>query len=332
MKTNNFLLFLVLTIVGCGDKPDLLWSFKTGAPIYHSPAVAGDKVIVGSNDHNVYALDTQSGNLIWKRDLGERILMTPLVEGNSVYVGSVSGYFYHLNSKDGAVRWRFKTDGKLEFDPCMDSEGIYFGSHDGNFYKINRQGQKLWALKTSNTFTSSCTFHKDLIITTAWDTNVYVLRRNSGEVVWKHSTKQYNYGNGVVVGDSVFYGTHDAFYRFDVATGKVLFQKKADYHSHVLGLQNFIFTEENGLTKRSLDGQVLKNLRFVPSPEFAPVVVKNYIVTANAKDTLYGISTELEILWKFRAKNSFWSAGALQDGIYYIGNRDTYVYALRLPE
>ncbi|MCI0411934.1 PQQ-binding-like beta-propeller repeat protein [bacterium] len=332
MKSCNFLLLLFLTIFGCGNRPDVIWSFKTGGPIYHSPAVGGNKVIVGSNDQNVYALDVQTGKVIWKTDLGERILMTPLVEGNSIYVGSASGYFYHLDGKDGSVRWRFKTGAKLEFDPCADNEGIYFGSHDGNFYKITREGQKLWALETNNVLTSSCTFYKDMVITTAWDSNLYALRRNTGEVVWKNSTKQYNYGIGVVVGDSIFYGTHDAFYRFDATIGKTIFQKKAAYHSHVVALQNFIFTEENGLTKRSLDGQVLKNLRFTPSPEFVPVVVKDYIVTADSVDTLYGISAELEILWKFRAKNSFWSAGALQDGIYYIGNRDTYVYALRLPQ
>ena len=332
MRTSNFLLLFALTIVSCGNKPDLVWSFKTGGPIKHSPAVAGAKVIVGSMDHYVYALDSQSGKLIWKTDLGDRILMTPLVEGESIYIGSASGYFYHLIGKDGTAQWNFKTDGMLDFDPCMDSEGIYFGSYDGNFYKISRQGKKLWAFNTSNVFTSSCTFHKDLILTTGWDTNVYALRRNSGEVLWKHSTNQYNYGNGVVVGDSVFYGTHDVFYRFNVETGKLIFQKKASYNTHVLGLQNFIFTQENGLTKRSLDGEVIKNVPLKSHPEFAPTVVKDYIVTADIGHNLYGISTELEILWKFSAKGDFYSAGALQDGIYYIGNRDANVYALRLPD
>jgi eukaryotic-like serine/threonine-protein kinase len=332
MKFRILLLLLFLPAVSCRNSPDLVWRFKTQASIDDSPAICENKLIVGSCDHYLYALDLQNGKQIWKIDLGERILMTPLVEGNNIYAGTASGYFYQLSGKDGAVRWKFKTDGMLEFRPCADSEGIYFGSYDGNFYKMNRQGQKLWAFKTDAYITSSCTFYKDLVITTSWDSNIYALRRNSGEVVWKSSTGLINYGNGVVVGDSLFYGTHAAFYGFDAATGKKLFQKKAAYHNHLVAYQNFLFTPENGLTKRSIDGQVLKNVRFKPHTEFEPAIVKNYIVMSDIKDTLYGISTELEILWKFRTKDSFWSAGVFQDGIYYIGNRDSYVYALRLPE
>ena len=331
MKPYFVLLLIFFTVAGCSKKPDVVWKAKTGAVITHSPAVLGNKLIVGSQDHYVYAFDLKNGNLLWKTDLGERILMSPIVEGNHIYIGNAGGYFYQMNANDGSIGWKFKTKGMLEFDPCSDSDGIYFGSYDGNFYKINRQGQLIWALQTAHQMTSSCTFYKDMVITTSWDYNVYAIRRDSGQPVWKVGTGEFCYGNGIVVGDSFFYGTHHKLYRIDATTGKLLFEKDAAYNTHLATFQNFIFTQENGLTKRSLDGRVEKNLKLISFEEFVPHVVQDSIVISDTTNNLYGVSPDLEILWKFRAKNLFWASGVFSDGIYYVGNRDTYVYALKLP-
>lgn len=324
-------LLIVVVLWGCTTRPDIEWKFKTGDDITHSPAIAGNKLIVSSNDRNLYALDLKDGKVLWKTDLGDRILMSPLVDGDHIYVGAASGYFYQIRVADGSPGWKFKAEGVLEFDSCADSEGIYFGSYGGYFYKLNRQGELLWSLFTPHQMTSSCTFYKDLVITTSWDQHVYGIRRDTGKPVWKVLTGQFNYGNGIVVGDSVYYSTHGKFYRIDAATGKVLYVKDGAYNDHMVAIRNFIFTQENGLTKRSLDGKVVHNLPFLNVPEFEPAVVRDYIVTADTTNHLYGISQDMKILWKFRAKHQFWAPGVLQDGIYYIGNLDTYVYALRLP-
>ena len=295
------------------------------------PAISSNQLIVASDDHYLYALDLKTGKPVWQTDLGERILVTPVAEGTNIFVGTTAGYFFQLNAADGSVGWKFKAKGGLQFDPCTDSEGIYFGSHDGNFYKINRQGQLIWAFQTGHQMTSSCTLYKDLVITTSWDYNMYGIRRDTGQAVWKVPTGQFNYGYGVVVGDSVFYGTHEMLYRIDAATGKIQIQKKAAYNTHLAAYQNFIYTQERGLTKRTLDLEIVKNVQFIPFENFIPSVVQNEIVHSDNTNHLIGFSPDLEILWKFRAKDLFWSPGVLHDGVYYIGNRDDHVYALRIP-
>ncbi|HEX7483079.1 MAG TPA: PQQ-binding-like beta-propeller repeat protein, partial [Candidatus Bathyarchaeia archaeon] len=40
------------------------WSFSTGGNIFPSPAVANNIVYIGSDDHNVYALNAQNGDLV----------------------------------------------------------------------------------------------------------------------------------------------------------------------------------------------------------------------------------------------------------------------------
>ena len=40
---------------------DLKWKFETNGPVYSSPVISGGRVFVGSYDHNLYALDAETG-------------------------------------------------------------------------------------------------------------------------------------------------------------------------------------------------------------------------------------------------------------------------------
>jgi len=325
-------LTLAFILAGCDSHPRVLWRFHTGAIISHTPAISDDKLVVGSCDHFLYALDLTTGKEIWKTDLGERVMVTPVAEGARIYTGTAAGNFVAVDASSGKKLWNFHTGGMLEYDPCVDSEGIYFGSYDGNLYKINRQGELIWAMKTPFYLTSSCAFYKDLVLTSSWDNNVYGIRRDSGQVVWKYSTGEFSYGGPVVDGDSAFYVSHDRFYRFDAATGELQFKEKAAYAHHVSEYQDELFTTENGITKRSLDGKVIKNFPFRSFPEFRPSIVPPYVIAAGNGGDLYGFTTNtLEKKWKFHAGDLFWSPGIEHNGVYYVGNGDGYVYALKLP-
>jgi len=43
-----------------------LWTFTTRARVDSSPAIAGGRVFVGSNDGRVYGLDLASGKKVWE--------------------------------------------------------------------------------------------------------------------------------------------------------------------------------------------------------------------------------------------------------------------------
>jgi outer membrane protein assembly factor BamB len=330
MKYLLFILAAILSLAGCSQRCEVEWKFKAGGSMENSPVIFDDKLIIGVSDENLYALDLKEGTVLWKKDLGGRVFMTPLVDGRHIYAGSLEGDLHKIRPEDGSTEWEFQTPG-LEFDPCADSEGIYFGAGDGYLYKIDRQGKLLWKFQTGDKLTSSCTFYNDLVITTSWDKHLYAIRRDTGAEVWKLPTNQFNYGNAIVAGNSIFYGTHHKIYRVEPTTGKLIFEKDTAYNDHMVAWQNFIFTQENGLTKRSLEGGVIQNLTFIPQTQFRPSIAGDSIVMSDTTNHVYGISPNMEIQWKFRAKDNFWAPGVLHEGIYYIGNRDHYVYALRLP-
>ena len=69
------------------------WKFHTDGKVISSPAVANDMVYVGSTDHNLYAIDQETGTQKWKFESKARITSSPAVFGGRVFFGSYDGMF-----------------------------------------------------------------------------------------------------------------------------------------------------------------------------------------------------------------------------------------------
>ena len=111
----------------------LVWKFQTGgerrftAPGIHgilpktemmpdpfdvflsSPTLIDGKVIFGSGDYSVYALDARTGAVQWKFATGNVVHASPAAAGGVVYVGSWDRYLYALDAGTGKMIWRFET-------------------------------------------------------------------------------------------------------------------------------------------------------------------------------------------------------------------------------
>jgi outer membrane protein assembly factor BamB len=81
------------------------WQFHTRGQILSSPAVAGNTVYFGSNDHHLYALDLESGAEKWKFKTEGRVASSPAVSNGLVYFLSYDSNFYALDAATGARKW-----------------------------------------------------------------------------------------------------------------------------------------------------------------------------------------------------------------------------------
>ena len=63
----------------------------TRARIDSSPAIAGGRVFVGSNDGRLYALDLASGKVVWEHDEGAALSASPALAAGRIVIGSTEG-------------------------------------------------------------------------------------------------------------------------------------------------------------------------------------------------------------------------------------------------
>ena len=102
-------------------------------PFYSSAAVTNDRVVIGGRDKMVHGLTLQ-GKAVWTFATRARVESSPAIAGGRVYVGSNDGRFYVLGLSDGAKLWEFDAGAPLSASPAIANGRIVIGSQDGRLY------------------------------------------------------------------------------------------------------------------------------------------------------------------------------------------------------
>jgi outer membrane protein assembly factor BamB len=82
------------------EPPQLLWQAAVEQIVYSSPALTGNRVIIGCDSGRYYAISRTDGSEIWSYNAGGDVLLSsPLVVGNSVYLlpGGSNNKFYRVD-------------------------------------------------------------------------------------------------------------------------------------------------------------------------------------------------------------------------------------------
>jgi hypothetical protein len=81
----------------------LKWDYTAANTVFSSPAVANGVVYVGSDDHNVYALNATTGTKVWNYTTGSGVDSSPAVANGVVYVGSEDSNVYAIGNAAAAT-------------------------------------------------------------------------------------------------------------------------------------------------------------------------------------------------------------------------------------
>jgi outer membrane protein assembly factor BamB len=92
---------------------------------YATPAVAYNRVFLGTIDGVFSAFDARSGTHRWSRELDGAIYGSAAVWQRTVYVGTRHGSFYALSARDGRVLWRQDLGGKILGSPTVTNDRVY---------------------------------------------------------------------------------------------------------------------------------------------------------------------------------------------------------------
>ena len=232
------------------------WQFHAKAQILSSPAVAGDTVYFGSNDHRLYAVALANGEKRWEFKTDGRVASSPAVSNGVVYFLSYDSNFYAVDAATGTLRWKFKTEGERRFiakhlhgiepssepvpdpfdfflsSPVVADGKVFFGSGDSNVYALDAtSGTLKWKFKTGDVVHASPAFADGTVFVGSWDTYFYALDAATGKEKWRFKTGEdheiYNQtglqASPAVNEGVVYFGCRDAkFYAVDSKTGKQL--------------------------------------------------------------------------------------------------------------
>ncbi|GAB5407709.1 MAG: hypothetical protein BalsKO_00740 [Balneolaceae bacterium] len=235
VPTKSFLfpLVMVLLITGVSKaQPGKVWEFQTDSRVFSSAQVVDGLVIIGSDDHYLYALNAETGEEVWKFDANAKVRSTAVIHDNIIVISSGSR-LYGLEQSSGEVLWKhepeeivgldpFNNVGRWDFhdsSPIMKDSIAYYGNDYGTIYGVNiYSGIQTYRFKTEagTAIRTKPSVAGDTLYFADWDGNVYATRISDSELVWE-SEAITNFGPpfyGQVTtdiekdGDFLFYGGH----------------------------------------------------------------------------------------------------------------------------
>ncbi|MFL6681671.1 MAG: PQQ-binding-like beta-propeller repeat protein [Burkholderiaceae bacterium] len=206
-----------------------------------SPLVVDGKVVFGSGDGHVYAVDAASGRLAWKFATGDVVHASPAYADGLVVVGSWDGKLYALDAASGAQRWAFQAG----LDPLMHNQqgfqssaaiadgSVFVGCRDGHLYAVDlRTGAPKWNVDTEGSWVNaSPAVSQGRVYFATSDTAQYrVVDAATGQPAQAMgSTKAYVFGSPTVAGDTVLLGVlNGSVQARDRADGRVLWEFRTE--------------------------------------------------------------------------------------------------------
>jgi outer membrane protein assembly factor BamB len=227
-----------------GADAPLAWGFESGDLYTSSPAVAGDLLVFGSGDGQVYAVDRTGGAVRWRFATGGRVRSSPAVAAGRVYVGSMDGVLYALDLASGRPVWRFDTEGHrlrsgdfgfdrrtIQSSPAVAGGRVFVGSRDGFLYAVDAAtGRALWRVDHQMSWVNtSPAVAGDLVLAGSSDERfLQAVDARTGRERWRVGTERPVWSSPAVVDDLVYVGDGSGtVYALELATGKERWRHRA---------------------------------------------------------------------------------------------------------
>lgn len=166
------------------------WMNQTGAGIYCSPAVEGDKVFVADDMGRLTAYQLKNGKKLWSFQAGRRIVGTPDAQDGIVVFGSADKNVYGLNTTDGSLAWKVTTEEPVLGAVTIHQGIAYVGGSDHCMRAINiHTGKIVWNYNGVQSYVLTKPLVNDNhVVFGAWDNTLYALDTQSGKEQWKWVT------------------------------------------------------------------------------------------------------------------------------------------------
>lgn len=166
-----------------------IWRFEVERGIWSAPVVVNGVVYVGSIDHNLYALDAQTGDEIWTLNLGGAIASSPLHFDGHLYIGTLNHDIYDI-SLNGEILGDFEVEDWIWNTPVVFEGVLYVADLSGWVYALDISSDMsvIWRVKVSDKgIRPSPVVTEDYVIVADREGHIFWLQRPDGQSVMVES-------------------------------------------------------------------------------------------------------------------------------------------------
>jgi outer membrane protein assembly factor BamB len=158
----------------------VLWRRKLG-PVFSSPALAGEVVLVGSDDGALHALSAADGAVRWSASLTDRVRATPCCGPELCLVADFKGRLAGVALGDGRLAWSRELGHPVYSSAALGPHAAAVGCHDGRVHGFDpATGAERFRLETRGPVVSSPVAWEDGFLAASTDGHLYLLDAEGG--------------------------------------------------------------------------------------------------------------------------------------------------------
>ena len=316
----------------------LIWRFKTGGPVHSSPAIAGGKVFVGSDDGKMYCLNSSTGDLLWSYTTPDArpIQSAPAIADNRVVFGCFDNKTYCLDAVTGALLWTYKPANCVAYPFLAINKGRVYTTCGFNItYCLNvTTGLLIWSEDINRSIDASPAAWMDYVVVSSTGRMTFCLNATTGHVIWSSDLGGSDMPPAIKNDGRAYLGAlNDTLICFNITSGKILWQ----YTSNsiictiptIFGDEIYVgYVPDYGFHVFDAITGIKKNRSFVAPNQVQDCVCANSRLYAGC--VYYGLycfnTSSSKKLWNYTINNSIGASLAIADGHVFVPCEDGYLY------
>jgi len=278
--------------------------YFAGSAIEAAPMVFDKKLIIGTNDGFLRAIDKVTGNLLWSYPTDNQIAGSANFWRAGSKAGIVVGsydYFLHcVDPETGKSLWKVETENYVNGTPSILNGNIVFGGCDGILRIVEPEtGKQKDTINIGVYIASSPALSHDMAYFGDYNGTIYCLNANSKEISWKISTGEES---GAILAipaignNAMIVGSEDKYlYCFNALNGKLKWKYRTNgriVSSAVVTKSKVLFTGMDGnvYILGLEDGRKIWSFNAGTPISSSPAVVKGrfYVLTEDGRLLAFG--------------------------------------------
>jgi outer membrane protein assembly factor BamB len=220
--------------------------------------------------------------------------------------------------------------------------GFDFGQYSvemGDFeFKRVQKFDRIWNYGPGGSFAERPLVHGDIVYVGCMDQNVYALRAQNGEVVWRFRARAGVFGSSPVIsGGKIFVGSFDYnLYALDARTGELAwkFPTRGEIMCNPLVHEGRVYVGSKDMVFYCVEertGKLVWKFRTQGEIASTPSVCGEKVFIGSFDHILYCLDKDDgKLIWKFNTQGEIFNDGGflIHEGVIYFGSFDNYLRAV----